>query len=148
TAAPVPDRALQIDARDTSLPPDLIEAGSRRTPNARPGSRGETKNRRRGPYSGSSPEGAMGDRIPIDPPLRAAAQWQKQRSTGAKAFQIEAGDLRYKRFKRRAGALFLFVVDASGSMALNRMNQAKGAILRLLKDAYLNRDRVAMISFR
>ncbi len=145
---PVPERALQIDARDTSLPPDLIESGSRRTPNARPGSRGETTDRRRGRYSGSSPEGATGDRIAIDATLRAAAPWQKQRSAGSKAFRIEAGDLRYKRFKRRAGALFLFVVDASGSMALNRMNQAKGAILRLLKDAYLNRDRVAMISFR
>lgn len=150
-AAPqVSERAvqIQIDARDTSLPPNLIESGGRRTPNARPGSRGETTDRRRGRYSGSSPEGATGDRIAIDATLRAAAPWQKQRSAGSKAFQIEAGDLRYKRFKRRAGALFLFVVDASGSMALNRMNQAKGAILRLLKDAYLNRDRVAMVSFR
>jgi magnesium chelatase subunit D len=147
-SAPVPDTALQIDSRDTSLPPNLIESGGRRTPNARPGSRGETTDRRRGRYSGSSPEGATGDRIAIDATLRAAAPWQKQRRAGSKAFRIEAGDLRYKRFKRRAGALFLFVVDASGSMALNRMNQAKGAILRLLKDAYLNRDRVAMISFR
>jgi magnesium chelatase subunit D len=151
TTAKLLDGALQIDARDTLLPPDLIDSGGRRALGARPGSRGETTDRLRGRYVGASPDGAAGDRVAVDATLRAAAPWQKQRShgsKGSKAFHIEAGDLRYKRFKRRAGALFLFVVDASGSMALNRVNQAKGAILRLLKDAYLNRDRVAMISFR
>nr|MDQ3819634.1 VWA domain-containing protein [Acidobacteriota bacterium] len=57
-------------------------------------------------------------------------------------------DLRYKRFKRKAGALFIFAIDTSGSMAMNRIAQAKGALVRLLQDSYVRRDRVAVVSFR
>jgi len=61
---------------------------------------------------------------------------------------IEPSDLRFKEFKHRAGILFIFAVDASGSMAVNRLAQAKGALTRLLQQAYLHRDKVALISFR
>ena len=60
---------------------------------------------------------------------------------------IRSSDLRYRRFRGKAGILFIFVVDASGSMAVNRMAQAKGAMARLLQQAYVFRDQVALVRF-
>jgi magnesium chelatase subunit D len=56
--------------------------------------------------------------------------------------------LRYKLYKRKSGALFIFAIDASGSMALNRIRQAKGALAHLLERSYVRRDHVALVSFR
>ncbi|HEY0081302.1 MAG TPA: VWA domain-containing protein, partial [Pyrinomonadaceae bacterium] len=90
-------------------------------------------------------------RIALDATLRVAAASQaSRRSTEApaRAIEVRAGDLRYKQFSRRSGALFIFAVDTSGSMALNRISQAKGALTRLLRESYVKRDRVALITFR
>src|SRR5207249_10255986 len=51
--------------------------------------------------------------------------------------------------ERKVGNLIVFVVDASASMdAEQRMAATKGAILSLLQDAYVRRDRVAVVIFK
>ena len=60
---------------------------------------------------------------------------------------LKAADLRFKQYKQKRGTLFIFAIDASGSMAMGRIGQAKGAVISLLQRSYLNRDSVSVISF-
>ena len=65
------------------------------------------------------------------------------------ALVIKEEDLRTKVREKRTGNIFLFAVDASGSMgARERMKTVKGVILKILLEAYQKRDRVGMIAFR
>lgn len=106
--------------------------------------------RQRGRYTRAVAERTDNFKIALDATLRTAAPSQllRRRDSSTRVVQIESGDFRYKHFSRRAGALFIFAVDTSGSMALNRIAQAKGALTHLLRQSYINRDRVALITFR
>ena len=81
--------------------------------------------------------------------LRSAAPWQKlRRSDVHERLQIRSSDFRYRRFKPRNPSLTVFCVDASGSAAVQRLAEAKGAVELLLADCYTRRDEVALVAFR
>ena len=61
---------------------------------------------------------------------------------------VRQDDFRITRFKQRTETTTIFVVDASGSSALHRLAEAKGAVELLLADCYIRRDQVALIAFR
>lgn len=79
-------------------------------------------------------------RVAIDATLRAAASRMRP-------FTITTDSLRYKMFARKSGRVFIVAIDTSGSMALNRINQARATLLDLLKKSYVKRDRVAIVAF-
>lgn len=92
---------------------------------------------------------AAGGDLALDATIRAAAPHQRWRRRDGVAIAVEPSDVRGKVRERRTGALLLFVVDGSGSMAgRERMAEAKAAVISLLADAYRQRDRVGLISFR
>ncbi|TXM71070.1 magnesium chelatase subunit D [Methylobacterium sp. WL12] len=85
--------------------------------------------------------------------LRAAAPWQALRrsETGAgeaRAIIVRPEDIRITRYRQRTESTTIFAVDASGSAALERLAEAKGAVELLLAEAYVRRDRVALVAFR
>lgn len=93
----------------------------------------------RGRYTRAVSFKRTGARIAIDATLRAMLSSSQPR--------VSSSALRYKLLKHKRGTLFVFAIDASGSMAANRIARAKSTILKLLKKSYLNRDSVAIVSF-
>jgi magnesium chelatase subunit D len=134
----------------TELPMSLNDLPFRTIRRGRAGSRGAT-NGTRGRHIRSTAGDPRRARIDVPSTLRAAAPWQPLRHKNARSARrilLRVDDVRVKEFRSKAGVLFCFVVDASGSMALNRMRQAKGAVQTLLQQAYVHRDRVALLAFR
>ena len=92
-----------------------------------------------------------GARLALVETLRAAAPWQRVRQApqgGGAAIRVRPEDIRLRRYREPTGTTAIFAVDASGSAALHRLAEVKGAIELLLADCYARRDRVALIAFR
>jgi magnesium chelatase subunit D len=137
-----------------ALPRDVlarIASGlARRGPASRARGAGE---RRRSPARGRPvgiragvPRGGL--RLSLIDTLRAAAPWQRLRGRDSARVRVRRDDLRIRRFETRAEAVTIFVVDASGSSAVARLAEAKGAVELLLAEAYVKRAQVALIAFR
>lgn len=133
----------------------LLQPAARRGPR---GERGKAGARQASPRHGrpagtraAAPGG--GARLNVVETLRAAAPWQRLRQPRAPAagpgrVQVRPEDFRVTRFQDRRETATVFVVDASGSSALHRLAEAKGAVELLLADCYVRRDQVALVAFR
>nr|MCU0761783.1 magnesium chelatase ATPase subunit D [Hydrogenophaga sp.] len=163
TSTPPPDpKALEdqlIEAMQAALPPGLLaalQAGQQRQARAKAaGSAGALqKHANRGRPVGtrrSEPRG--GARLHILDTLRAAAPWQRLRKRegevdGRKHIEVRREDFHVVRHRQHRPTTTLFVVDASGSAALHRLAEAKGAVELLLAECYVRRDKVAVLAFR
>ena len=81
-------------------------------------------------------------RIDLVATLRAAAPWQPARRGDAPkghSIHIRPADIRIRRFQETSDRLLIFAVDASGSLAMSRLAEAKGAVELLLGEAYARR---------
>jgi magnesium chelatase subunit D len=166
--ASVPDLSdLVVEAAASALPLGLLKqfAGegtrhARRTDAGRAGASMSSTLRGRpiGTRSGQLRQG----RLNIVETLRAAAPWQALRRREMQARNNSAGiaeesqnrllirteDFRLIRYEQRTQTTTIFAVDASGSSALHRLAEAKGAVELLLNDCYVRRDHVAVLAFR
>jgi len=114
------------------------------------------KNALRGrPVGARKGEPRAGQRLNVLETLRAAAPWQRLRQAAMPAtaaqrprIVVRKEDFHVARFRQLGQTTTVFVVDASGSLAINRLAETKGAVELLLADCYVRRDSVAVLAFR
>lgn len=149
---------ILLEAATAAIPPHILDQIERR---ARGGGRamgGRSGDRQKSAQRGR-PLGArrgvprQGRKLALIASLRAAAPWQAIRRRDAKPddarrVHIRKDDLRVRAFEERRGTLTIFAVDASGSAAMSRLAEAKGAVELMLAAAYVKRAQVALIAFR
>ncbi len=166
---------MLIRAALTTLPKSLLasdnaparpgKTGGRSGEDRAGGKRGRQVGTRRG-------DPRSGGRLDLLETLRAAAPWQRIRrrlreaaaaeraagdgitssrvvpSISGVSVQVRRDDFRLRRLHEPAGTTALFCVDASGSAAVHRMAEAKGAVELLLAESYARRDEVGLVAFR
>jgi len=152
-----------LEAAQAAIPADILarlaDLADPKTPKGMGGKAGAVKvGRIRGRPLGNMPGMPEGGKtLSIIDTLRAAVPWQRVRRAEilAAGKTIPAGkivirkeDFRIKRYQERTQTLTMFIVDASGSSAMHRLAEAKGAVELLLAECYIRRDQVAVMSFR
>ena len=149
---------ILLDAAAAAIPKhilDQIDGATRRGGKGAAGKSGQKqKSAQRGrPMAARPGTPGNGKRLALIDSLRTAAPWQNIRRQTAKAddtrkIHIRTSDLRVRHFEQRSETLTIFAVDASGSSALSRLAEAKGAVEMMLAQAYVKRSQVALIAFR
>jgi len=147
-----------VAAACAALPPDLLarlaagEMTRGYSPRAGHSGAARVSPRRGRPLN--TRRGALRDgRLSLIDTLRAAAPWQNLRrlerpDASDLAIRVHHDDFRITRFRERRETVAIFVVDASGSSAMQRLAEVKGAIELMLADCYVRRDSVALVVFR
>jgi magnesium chelatase subunit D len=145
---------MMVAAALASLPPHMLDALMTRQGTTSPQSSGRSGQTRAGSQRGrplpprpGRPGGQA--RLHVLATLRAAAPKQRLRqahSTGRVA--IRAEDFHIQRYQQRASSCLILALDASGSAALQRLAEAKGAVELLLQQSYARRDSVCIVAFR
>ena len=155
----LPEGDMIVEAVRALLPDNLLSglvpAGTNRGTGGN-GAGQKRKGNRRGRPLPSRPGKLDGTaRLDLVATLRAAAPWQPIRRKSVPAgtpvgtgLLIRPSDIRLKRYQEQSDRLLIFAVDASGSAAMARLNEAKGAVEMLLGEAYAARDPVALSAFR
>lgn len=149
---------ILVNAVRAALPDDVLRAlAAGRAARGPGGGRGSgavrVGNRRGAPLPSRPGRPSTGARLDLIATLRAAAPWQRVRRQQAgghahPALMLERGDLRIRRSREMSDRVLIFAVDASGSAAMSRLAEAKGAVEILLAQAYSRRDHVALLAFR
>ncbi len=150
----VPTEIL-LEAARAMLPPDLLARMAAAKANKSPAGNGSgakrTGNRRGRPLPPRPGRLGGGARLDLVATLRTAAPWQtiRRNLTGDHTrIHVRPSDLRIRRYQEASDRAIIFVVDASGSSAMARLAEAKGAVELLLAEAYARRDHVALVAFR
>ena len=147
-SSPAEQRVYDIGS---PIDPEQVKIQKTRTMEKRyaPGRRFKTSGGdRRGQYTGAEKRHSGSD-IALDATIRAVSPYQVRRESEDLAVVIRSDELLQKKRIGKTATACLFVVDASGSMGVEkRMEAAKGAVFSLLEDSYKNRDRVGLVAFR
>lgn len=148
-------QALMVAAAAARLPPDVLQrlmTGAAPTRSSGQGTSGQARQgAQRGrplPPRPGRPGGHA--RLHVLATLRAAAPRQRLRgrSDPTQPLRIRAEDFHVHRYQQHSPSCLILALDASGSAALHRLAEAKGAVQLLLEQSYARRDSVCVVGFR
>jgi magnesium chelatase subunit D len=155
---------MLVAAAAAALPPHVLDRMLLQRQNAQKGVRAAhsgssgqaQKHTMRGrPLSPRGGKPHAGARLHLLATLRAAAPKQTLRrkpqgmhNPARNRISLWPEDFHIQRFEQRSPSCLIFAIDASGSAALERLAEAKGAVEILLQQSYARRDSVCVLAFR
>jgi magnesium chelatase subunit D len=154
TPSPGKLQELMIAAAMTSLPPNVLDGLLTKPCRNQGNTSGRSGQYRSGMQRGRPLPARPGQpggnaRLHILATLRAAAPKQRLRTgTRPGRINIRSEDFHVHRYQQHTSSCLILALDASGSAALQRLAEAKGAVELLLQQSYARRDSVCIVSFK